>query len=41
MSGRQKTYKIELTETESRQLQQLVASRKSPQSEALACQNSS
>lgn len=34
MSGRQKTYKIELTETESKQLQQVVASRKSPQSEA-------
>lgn len=34
MSGRQKTYRVELTETESKQLQQLVASRKSPQSEA-------
>lgn len=34
MSGRQKTYRVELTETESRQLQQVVASRKSSQSEA-------
>lgn len=29
MSGRQKTYRVELTETESRQLQELVAARKS------------
>ena len=35
MSGRHKTYKVELTETESRQLQQLVAARKSSQSIAL------
>ena len=34
MSGRQKTYKVELTETELKQLQQVVASRKSSQSEA-------
>lgn len=34
MSGRQKTYRVELTETESRQLQELVAARKSSQSEA-------
>lgn len=34
MSGRHKAYKIELTEAESRQLQQVVASRKSAQSEA-------
>lgn len=34
MSGRQKTYQTELTETESQQLQQLVAARKSSQAEA-------
>lgn len=34
MGGRQKTYRVELTETESKQLQQLVAARKSFQSEA-------
>lgn len=34
MSGRHKTYRVELTETESKQLQQLVAARKSPQSVA-------
>lgn len=34
MRGRQKTYKVELTDIESKQLQQLVAARKSPQSKA-------
>ena len=34
MSGRHKTYKVELTETESKQLRQVVAARKSSQSEA-------
>lgn len=34
MSGRQKTYSVELTQTEFRQLQQLVNARKSPQSQA-------
>lgn len=34
MSGRQKTYRVELTQTESEQLQQVVAARKSGQSEA-------
>lgn len=34
MSGRQKTYQTELTETESQQLQQLVTARKSSQAEA-------
>lgn len=32
MSGRHKTYSVELTQTEARQLQQLVDARKSPQS---------
>lgn len=34
MSGRQKTYRVELTEDEFRQFQQLVTARKSSQSEA-------
>ena len=38
MGGRQKTYRVELTETESKQLQQLVAARKSFQSEAKRAQ---
>lgn len=32
MSGRHKAYSVELTEAESRQLQQLVSARRSPQS---------
>lgn len=34
MIGRHKTYRVELTQAESKQLQQIVAARKSCQSEA-------